>query len=143
MSEVKQPYVQITKLGNPDLDVITVYRSQEESLFTLKNYLHSLINTNKTTLIIGDFNFCYFKNRNEVSKYLEDTQFHQLINEATHIEGGTLDHAYYRIIGEQKEYPRTEVTSVYYSDHELHTHLIVGPKVIKWFLTMNFNIFIF
>ena len=80
------------------LDVITVYRSSKGSLIELKNHLTELIhNVERAALITGDFNICYMNNsNNQVSKALQDEGFQQLTKNATHIQGGHIDHVYWR-----------------------------------------------
>ena len=56
-----------------------------------------MIDLNKTTLVCGDFNMCYIDQRkNKATSFLIQMDFKQLIHEATHIDGGHIDHAYFR-----------------------------------------------
>ena len=72
------------------------------------------------TLITGDFNLCLKKNpRNFVTKRLQDTGFIQLVTEATHIEGGWIDHAYWMDSARKWKTPTLERYSPYYSDHDV------------------------
>ena len=49
----------------------------------------------KCTVIGGDFNICQAKNKqNSIAKWLSSFGFRQLVTEATHIEGGHIDHLY-------------------------------------------------
>ena len=72
------------------------------------------INPDKPTIICGDFNIDYNKNKNLTSQ-VEILGFNQLINVPTHIQGNIIDHFYIR-------YPNTISTPslhpVYYSDHD-------------------------
>ena len=118
--DIKEKYFQLTKLTSKFLDVISVYRSQEGSVNQVLNVVMSLIDWDKTTLLCGDFNICYISDRNnKLVSSLEDLEFKQLVQEATHIKGGLIDHVYIR--------ERTEIESVncslyspYYSalDHD-------------------------
>ena len=72
---------------------------------------------NKSTLVVGDFNFCYKTNNNEVSKYFIENKFNQLVNEATHIDGSLLDHAYFRWV-RGPDRIEVELFATYYSDHD-------------------------
>ena len=56
--DVSEPFVQLGKVSLEDLDIITVYRSQEEPLFRAAHLLKEFIDFEKTTLVIGDFNVC-------------------------------------------------------------------------------------
>ena len=78
-----------------------------------------MIKENKATLITGDFNICYMKNpNNRMSKGLEGNLFKQLVKEATHIQGGHIDHAYWKDATEVWQDPVIERYSPYYSDHD-------------------------
>ena len=45
-------------------------------------------------MVLGDFNFCFKKERNCLSEWLDGLGFDQLVPRATHICGGLLDQAY-------------------------------------------------
>ena len=111
--------VNITKIESEDIDVIAIYRSKEGSLGRLISKLQSIINMSKSTLIVGDMNICNKKMAsNELRKYLEDRKFKQVINRATHIEGGHLNHVYIMNMGNFVESPGIELIPKYYSDHD-------------------------
>ncbi len=120
---IKTPHLQISKLSSNMLDVIVMYRSQEEMFSSMKDKIQALVNLEKTTLIVGDLNFCCRSSKNEVSKYLEGVQFLQLIKEATHIEGALLDQAHFRRVGLGGP-AIIELFPNYYSDHDTVTVLI-------------------
>ena len=106
-------------IRSEDLDVISVYRSNDGILDKLIWKLKSIINMSKSTLIIGDMNICNKKMAsNELRKYLEDIKFKQVINRATHIEGGHLNHVYIMNMGNFVETPDIEIIPKYYSDHD-------------------------
>ena len=95
--DVKDEYFQLTKITSESLDVISVYRSQEGQIKKILNELSNLINWDKNTLICGDFNVCYNSNRShKLITTLESFGFRQLVQEATHIKGGWIDHVYIR-----------------------------------------------
>ena len=61
------------------------------------------------TLITGDLNLCMKKNpRNFVMKRYKDIGFIQLVLEATHIEGGWIDHAYWMDSAKRWKTPELE-----------------------------------
>ena len=122
--DVKKPNLQMSKFTSTNLDVIVIYRSQEESLSSVKSQLKSLIQMNKSTLVVGDFNFCYKTNNNDVSKYFIEKKFNQLVNEATHIDGSLLDHAYFRSVRGLDRID-VELFATYYSDHDTIAVLIL------------------
>ena len=119
IADHNQKDINITKIESDDLDVIAIYRSKEGSLSKLISKLHDIINMSKSTLIIGDMNICNKKMAtNDLRKYLEDRKFKQVINRATHIEGGHLNHAYIMNKGNFVESPGIELIPKYYSDHD-------------------------
>ena len=117
---VTSPYLQLTKLSTNTLDIVNIYRSQEESFNFMKRHLQNLVNINKNTLIIGDFNFCYLEKTNNLSNYLDELGFRQLVSSATHINGGLLDQVYIRQV-EGINGAMAEQMSNYYSDHDTIT----------------------
>ena len=123
VQDIRTPTIQISKIASNKMDIIVVYRSQEEKFISMRRHIQSLVNLEKTTLIIGDFNYCSLNNKNEVSKFLEQSQFKQLVKTSTHIEGAHLDQAHLKM----EETGRTvmvELFSTYYSDHDMVTVLI-------------------
>ena len=91
VQSITTPFLHMTKLSCSDrLDIITMYRSQEESFASLENHLQIMVDPKKNTLIEGDFNFCYLQKANTLSKYLKACGFKQLVGNPTHISGGML-----------------------------------------------------
>jgi exonuclease III len=116
---IKQDKMQITKLESPELEVITVYRSEQGSITELLQHLTNMINQDRATVVCGDFNICYQASRNnKITQFLEKNRFLQLMKEATHIRGRHIDHFYfkpgYRIHENVSIYRYTP----YYSDHD-------------------------
>ena len=120
--------IQVSRFTSENLDVITVYRSSRGSIVVLKNELKQLVeNKEKAILITGDFNICYKSNRNnEISKELEDNGFQQLMQDATHIQGGHIDHVYWRTGNKMWTTPIIERHSPYYSDHDASLVTLTG-----------------
>jgi hypothetical protein len=58
------------------------------------------------------------KSQNKLKTYLEDKTFKQIIKKATHIDGGHINHAYIKNIGNFVETPNIEIIPKYYSDHD-------------------------
>ena len=111
--------INITMIESEGFDVIAIYRSKEGSMGKLKQKLESIINMSKSVLIVGDMNICNKKMpTNELRKYLEDKTFKQVINRATHIDGGHLNHVYIMNEGNFVESPGIELIPKYYSDHD-------------------------
>ena len=120
---VTSPYLQVTKLSTNTLDIVNIYRSQEESFNSVKRHLQNLVNINKNTLIIGDFNFCYLEKTNNLRNYLDEQEFRQLVSNATHINGGLLDQVYIRQVEGINGAMGMQMSN-YYSDHDTITVLI-------------------
>ena len=58
--------IQILKCTSQNLDVINVYRSHDKSLSESAHLLLKIVDTRKSTLIIGDFNVCARRNKDNV-----------------------------------------------------------------------------
>ena len=113
--DIKEENMQISKFSSPDIDIITLYRSQRGNFTDLNENIELLKTERKPILITGDFNFCYIdSSNNPTRKYLLGKNFSQLINEPTHLEGHALDQAY--IKGDIEA--RAETQSKYYTDHK-------------------------
>ena len=82
--------LQLAKTCLSQLDVINVYRSQDEPLSRAADILQNFIHPEKDTLIVGDFNVCATKT-NVLRNSLEMAGFNQLATWPTHIKGGTLN----------------------------------------------------
>ena len=80
--------------------------------------LQILQNDEKTTFIGGDFNLCGLKQPNNyVNKSLTEIGFQQIVTDATHIDGGAIDHIYLSQDCSRLEW-RLELCPKYYSDHD-------------------------
>ena len=116
--DITEEKLQITVVGSHDLDIITVYRSEQGSTLQLIQHLGSLINPGKAIVVCGDFNICYRETRNNrVTKFLNQLGFSQLMKEPTHMRGRTIDHFYFRGGSVLQENPIILRYSPYYSDH--------------------------
>ena len=111
--------LQITKFHVGGISSINVYRSSSCSIVETAKILKSFIDKDKTTLISGDFNVCAIKEeKNSISEMLQKLGFKQLMKEATHIQGGLLDHCYWLDQSKRWEVPKLERYSPYHSDHD-------------------------
>ena len=126
VKDIRTVNLQISKISSETLDVIVVYRTQEEPYLSLKNHLQKLINPSKETLIVGDFNFCFKSQHNQCKEFLVVSKFEQLVQTPTHIEGALLDHAYFKRLT-REDVASVELFSNYYSDHDTVTVLV--PKL--------------
>merc|ERR1712126_266671 len=107
-------------MGRGEVDFINVYRSNGANDAKLMEALREKVDEGKATLITGDLNLCLRKNpRNFVTKRLCSMGFNQLMTEATHIQGGWIDHVYWIDPNKLWKNPRVERFCVYYSDHDI------------------------
>ena len=61
--------LQMLKICLGGLDLISIYRSQEEPFVSVVRHLQNLLDKTTPTLLIGDVNYC-FTEQNELSRYL-------------------------------------------------------------------------
>jgi len=87
VSKFTDANIQLTKVVMKELEIINIYRSQDEPLPSAAHHLQNHIHPVKDTLIVGDDNVCASKT-NQLSNYLEGEGFHQLVTLPTHIKGG-------------------------------------------------------
>ena len=80
--------IQLTKIGMEEMEIINIYRSQEEPLPSAALHLRNLIDPEQDSLVIGDINICATKS-NPLRNYLEGVGFQQLVTLPTHIHGGS------------------------------------------------------
>ena len=117
--EMAEDKLQIMKLKLEDLDSISVYRSSGNSLEDTFVKIEEMIDHSKATLISGDFNACLKNNpNNHITKRLKEIGFSQLVDRATHVEGGHIDHVYWKDFSGYWKEPQLEIYSPYYSDHD-------------------------
>ena len=81
--------IQLIKIAGRQLDVINIYRSQDEALPSAANHLRDLLDHETDTLMIGDVNVCA-SHPNPLRNFLEGEGFDQLVTLPTHIQGGSL-----------------------------------------------------
>ena len=109
----------MTMFSSPLLDSIHVYRSADGSLREVRDELEELINPAKSVLISGDFNICLDREPNNlVTGHLRERGFEQLVKEATHDDGGRIDHIYIKQTPELEADPELVHHYPYYSDHD-------------------------
>ena len=74
-----------------------MYKTPKGKDSEIASHLGQMIDLDRTTLVCGDFNMCYIDQRkNKTTSYLLKNDFRQIVNEATHIDGGHIDQAYFR-----------------------------------------------
>ena len=100
--DITTPLFQIMVLSSSDIDVIMIYRSQGTDNEHLAGILLSLLNFEKTVIVCGDMNICYIEQKNnKIIQTLEVHGFEEKVQEATHIQGGHIDHVYIRSVKQQ------------------------------------------
>ena len=110
---VKENGFSISMFQNEQIDVIGVYRSQDGEK------LDDIIDDKKTTIVGGDMNICILSSpHNYLTKGMQDRGFRQLVNKATHIDGGLIDHVYVRKVKDCQYSWNIEDFPKYYSDHD-------------------------
>ena len=110
--------INITKLELTKMDVIAVYRSADGTWDSLTNKLTEILDLSKTTMVFGDMNICNKKRpENKLKRFLEGVGFREVVREATHSDGGHLDHAYVLNRGTLKDIV-IHLVPKYYSDHD-------------------------
>ena len=127
-TSLAKPNLQMMKLIMPTLDIINVYRSQQEPLNEVRRHLESVVEPRKPTLVLGDFNFCYMKEKNCLSEWFEGIGFHQVVFSATHIDGGLLDHVYLLLPDETGDVLIGQYDN-YFTDHD--TIALLLPTVLR------------
>ena len=111
--------LQIVKVSMKEIDSINVYRSTNKRKIETWETLEEFIDTEKATVITGDFNLCLRKYKtNLLLTGLSNVGFGQLQCEASQIMGGNLDHVYWRDPQGQWEKPCLERYSPFFSDHD-------------------------
>ena len=81
------------------------------------SYLNEFVNCKRISLFFGDINTDFFHESNDnVILWLQERDFVQIIQNATHIQGGLIDHVWVpkNLISKV----RFEIKSLFYSDHD-------------------------
>jgi len=112
--------LQITLVSLAKVDVFVVYRSSTCSSKTVVDIISSMINPQKSILVCGDMNICFKEYPNNgLVRFFMCNGFEQSVPKATHIDGGLLDHVYFRN-GNQSSNVKVSLYSPYYTanDHD-------------------------
>ena len=105
------------KIGR--IDSISVYRSSNHSIPDTSETLKQVIEVGRPTLITGDFNICSAKNpTNGITTSLTKMGFRKMMDRATHIQGGHIDHVFWMDRTKQYNLPQLEFYSPYWTDHD-------------------------
>ena len=105
--------------------LVLVYASSSCPFQKLVTDLQQILQTNMTTIITGDFNFDK-KETNDLTRFLRQRNFTQIVDWPTHQEGRTIDHCYV------SQKTRVQITrhSPYYSDHDA---LCIEFEYFPWY----------
>ena len=116
--DIKREKSQMSRVITENVDVINIYRSQEEDNTGMVKELEHLIRKDTNTIICGDMNLCFLTKRgNQVTKMLEGMGFEQLVREASHLLGGHIDHVYSNL-DQSKFNIDVKMHSPYYTSHD-------------------------
>ena len=108
---------QLSMFESATLNVITIYRSQGQSVQEILNVINEWKDDAKVMVICGDMNLCTKKDpKNRLTVQLEEWGLEQLNKEATHIEGGHIDHMY--LTKEAVSGGTLERYTPFYTDHD-------------------------
>ena len=140
--DIKRLKVQMTKLRTTEADIIHVYRSQGADDKEMIDDFAAVIDMDRTTIIVGDFNFCSIDQKNHaVGKYMVDNGFSQHVQEATHLQGGHIDHVYSNHDPKLSEVNIMMYSPYYtYQDHDAIFVTLVKRNIMK-VLFIFFHIF--
>jgi len=117
--DINEDNMQISKFISPALEIITVYRSEQGNMTKLLELVERMILPNITTIVCGDFNFCYLANRgNKVIQMIENRGFQQVVNEPTHIKVRNLDQFYIKLNKNTFNISPAFRYTPYYADHD-------------------------
>ena len=130
--------LQIHKISFNEIDSISIYRSSSRSIIQSSATISKMIDRSRPTLITGDLNICLANEPNNmVTRILMKDGFSKLIDEATHILGGHIDHAYWKDPTGLIKKPEVETYSPYYSDHDA---ILITFKQVR-FMFNNYSLF--
>ena len=94
VKDIRKKDYQLTKLSSNDLDIISVYRTRNESKESQINFLkdiESLISNKRKTIVTGDYNSDL---ASIIGRERSHWNFKQIISHPTHIGGNLIDHCY-------------------------------------------------
>ena len=112
--------LQITLVSLAVVDVFVIYRSASCTTARVVESISSMLNPKKAILICGDMNICFKRNKNNgLIQFLLLNGFVQKVPKATHIDGGLIDHVYFRR-GVENIHATVSLYSTYYTanDHD-------------------------
>ena len=109
-------------------DLLSVYKFAEVSrMDEFTEQILEYVDLSRPVILIGDINIDLLKQpKSKFSEKLKDFGFVQLVNEATHISGGLLDHLYV-YFPKDGHCELFKIHPLYYSDHDAVCCIIEFP----------------
>ena len=80
-------------LQTSNFQLTLVYLSKEPDMKEVTKQMKEVLDLSKPQVIVGDFNFDS-KEKNQLTSYFTSLGLHQMVKEATHQEGRTIDQLY-------------------------------------------------
>ena len=116
-ADCKLGAAQLSLFVSEEVDVIHIYRSQQQNLQELVDKILEWKNEDKVLVVCGDLNVCLKKDpKNAFTQGMEDQGLKQIGKEATHERGGQIDHVY--VSSQAVERTSLERVGMFYSDHD-------------------------
>ena len=116
-ADCKLGAAQLSLFESEAVDVIHIYRSQQQQLGQIVELVKEWKREGRVTIVCGDLNVCLRKEpKNAFSQGMEEMGLQQIVKEATHVMGGQIDHLY--VCSEAVERTSLERMSPFFSDHD-------------------------
>ena len=119
VKNIKNTGYTLSKVSSEKFDVFGIYRSKDGDVRQMIGQLEEMIKENRTTVIGGDLNVCALKHhKNLITEKLKELKFQQIVKQATHIEGGLIDHLYIKQGDDTGVTWDLEIVPKYFTDHD-------------------------
>ena len=116
-ADCKLGAAQMSLFESEAVDVIHIYRSQQQQLCEIVEKVREWRREDKVVAVCGDLNVCLKKNpENSFSQGMEGLGLSKVGKEATHVMGGQIDHLY--VSEEAVVRTSLERISPFFSDHD-------------------------
>ena len=116
-ADCKLGAAQMSLFVSDALDVIHIYRSQQQQLREIVEKVREWKREDKVVVVCGDLNVCLKKMpENSFSQGMEGLGLSQIGKESTHVLGGQIDHLY--VTSEAVQRTSLERISPFFTDHD-------------------------
>ena len=116
-ADCKLGAAQLSLFESEAVDVIHIYRSQQQQLGEVAEQVREWRREGRVTIVCGDLNVCLRKEpKNAFSQGMEGLGLSKIGKEATHVMGGQIDHLY--VSSDAVERTSLERMSLFYTDHD-------------------------